>query len=51
MTVLGLLIPVSVGLGLVGLIAFLWALKHNQFDDLDGDQARILFDEKESPED
>ena len=50
MTVLGILIPVSIGLGLIGLLAFLWALKHNQYDDLEGDQARILFDEKEAPE-
>ncbi len=51
MTVLGILIPVSVGLGLVGLLAFLWALKNNQFEDLEGDQARMLFNEKDQPED
>ncbi|MCH8167269.1 MAG: cbb3-type cytochrome oxidase assembly protein CcoS [Proteobacteria bacterium] len=50
MTVLGILIPVSIGLGLIGLVAFLWTLKHNQYDDLEGDQARILFDEKDEPE-
>lgn len=50
MTVLGLLIPVSLGLGLIGLIAFLWALKSNQFEDLEGDAARILFDEKDEPD-
>ena len=50
MTVLGILIPVSIGLGLIGLLAFLWALRNNQFDDLEGDQARILFDEKDAPE-
>ena len=50
MTVLGLLIPVSIGLGLIGLVAFLWTLKHNQYDDLEGDQARILFDEKDHPD-
>jgi len=50
MTVLGILIPVSIGLGLIGLVAFLWTLKHNQYDDLEGDQARILFDEKDQPD-
>jgi cbb3-type cytochrome oxidase maturation protein len=50
MTVLGILIPVSIGLGLIGLLAFLWALRNNQYDDLEGDQARILFDEKDTPE-
>jgi len=49
-TVLGLLIPISVGLGLLGLVAFLWALKNNQYEDLEGDQSRILFDEKDSPD-
>jgi cbb3-type cytochrome oxidase maturation protein len=51
MTVLGILIPISITLGLIGLLAFLWALKNNQYDDLEGDQARILFDEKDAPED
>ena len=50
MTVLGILIPVSIGLGLIGLLAFLWTLKHDQYDDLEGDQARILFDEKDHPD-
>ncbi len=50
MTVLGLLIPVSIGLGLLGLVAFLWSLRHHQYDDIEGDQARILFNEKDSPE-
>ncbi|HSF95017.1 MAG TPA: cbb3-type cytochrome oxidase assembly protein CcoS [Thermohalobaculum sp.] len=51
MTVLGILIPISVGLGLLGLVAFLWALKNNQYEDLDGDQARVLFNEKDRPDD
>lgn len=40
-----LLIPVALGLGLVGLVGFLWALKSGQFDDLDGAANRILFDD------
>lgn len=36
------LIPVSIGLGLIGLTAFFWALRHNQYDDLEGAAARIL---------
>ncbi len=51
MNVLALLIPVSVGLGLLGLVAFLWSLRHNQYDDIEGDQARILFNEKDHPGD
>jgi cbb3-type cytochrome oxidase maturation protein len=36
MTVLIYLIPIAILLGLAGLIAFLWALKNKQFEDLDG---------------
>jgi cbb3-type cytochrome oxidase maturation protein len=45
MDVLALLIPAAVFLGLLGLAAFLWALKSGQFDDLDGAAERILFDD------
>lgn len=43
MNILALLIPVSVGLGLLGLVAFLWLLRHDQFEDLEGQANRILF--------
>ena len=49
MDVLLWLIPVAVSLGLIGLLAFLWALKSGQFDDLDGAAHRILFDDDEPP--
>ncbi|PCJ67988.1 MAG: cbb3-type cytochrome oxidase assembly protein CcoS [Rhodobiaceae bacterium] len=39
------LIPVALGLGLLGLGAFLWALKSGQYDDMEGAAERILFDE------
>jgi cbb3-type cytochrome oxidase maturation protein len=41
------LIPVALFLGLLGLAAFLWAMRSGQFDDLDGAAQRILFDEDE----
>lgn len=47
MTNLLMLIPVALILGLIGLLAFLWALKSGQFDDLDGAAHRILFDDDE----
>lgn len=50
MTVLGILIPVSLFLGGLGLAAFLWSLRSDQYEDLDGDQARILFNEKDRPD-
>ena len=49
MTVLLLLIPVSLGLGALGLAAFAFALKSGQFEDPDGSAARILEDRE--PED
>jgi len=39
------LIPIALFLGLLGLGAFMWALKSGQFDDLDGAAHRILFDD------
>ena len=45
-----ILIPASLILGGLGLAAFLWALRNNQYDDLEGDAARILFEEKDRPE-
>lgn len=52
MEVLLWLIPAALGLGVIGLAAFLWALKSGQFDDLDGAANRILFDdEDERPRD
>ena len=40
-----LLIPLALILGVLGLMGFLWALKHNQFDDMEGPAHRILDDE------
>jgi len=50
MEVLVYLIPIALLLGLLGLGAFLWALKSGQFDDLDGAAHRILLDD-DLPED
>ncbi|MBP1807245.1 cbb3-type cytochrome oxidase maturation protein [Rubellimicrobium aerolatum] len=38
------LVPVSLGLGLLGLGAFVWTLRHRQYEDPKGDAARILSD-------
>jgi len=45
MTVLVYLIPAALFLGLLGLGAFLWAMKSGQFEDLDGAAGRILYDD------
>jgi cbb3-type cytochrome oxidase maturation protein len=48
-----ILVPIALALGLAALVAFLWALRAGQYDDLDGAAGRILFDEelptKQSP--
>lgn len=45
MTVLAVLIPIALLLGLLGLAAFLWSLRAGQFEDLDGAAHRVLFDD------
>lgn len=45
MEVLAFLIPISLFLGGVGLVAFFWTVKSNQYDDPDGDRHRILSSE------
>ncbi|MDX1541747.1 MAG: cbb3-type cytochrome oxidase assembly protein CcoS [Geminicoccaceae bacterium] len=40
-----ILIPVALGLGFAGLLAFLWAVRSGQYEDLDGAAERILFDD------
>jgi cbb3-type cytochrome oxidase maturation protein len=45
--ILVVLIPVSLLLGLCGLLACIWTLRRGQYDDLEGDAARILLDDDE----
>lgn len=41
-----ILIPIALGLGIAGLLAFVWSLRNGQYDDLDGAAQRILEDDK-----
>lgn len=45
MTALAWLIPAALALGLLGLVAFLWALKSGQFEDLEGAGWRAIQDD------
>ncbi len=45
MQVLTYLIPISLILGAVGLVAFIYTVRSNQYDDPEGDSRRILSDE------
>lgn len=48
MTILYLLIPLSLILLGLAVWAFFWAVKNDQFDDLEGPAHRILFDEDDN---
>ncbi len=45
MEVLAYLIPISLLLGGIGLVAFIYTVRSNQYDDPEGDSRRILSDE------
>ena len=49
MSVILYLVPIAVGLGLIGLVAFLWSMKAGQYEDLDGAASRVLFDDDITP--
>lgn len=45
MSMLSFLIPISLGLGMLGLASCFWCLRNGQYDDVDGAAQRILYDE------
>ncbi|MEO9824510.1 MAG: cbb3-type cytochrome oxidase assembly protein CcoS [Paracoccaceae bacterium] len=45
MNVLVVLIPVSLLLGCIGLLAFIWTVQSDQYDDDQGNASRILLDD------
>jgi cbb3-type cytochrome oxidase maturation protein len=47
MTILLLLIPAALTIGGLGLAGFFWALRNGQFDDPEGNAARILIEDEE----
>jgi cbb3-type cytochrome oxidase maturation protein len=47
MMAIGVLVPLSIVMGIAGLLAFLWSLRTRQYEDLDGAAARILLDSDE----
>jgi cbb3-type cytochrome oxidase maturation protein len=42
---MNVLLPMALGLGLMGLFAFVWSLKNGQYEDLDGASVRMLSDD------
>ena len=51
MNILVILVPVSLVLSILGLLAFLWSISHRQYDDLEGDAWRILLDDEQFDDD
>lgn len=49
MTGLALLIPIALGMGLLGLLAFLWSMQGGQYEDLEGAANRILIEDEDAP--
>ena len=47
MNALAFLIPIALGLGLMGLAAFFWSMRDGQYDDMEGAANRILIDEED----
>lgn len=45
MNILVILVPLALGIGLLGLGAFFWAMRNNQFEDPEGSARRILSDD------
>lgn len=45
MQILAYLIPISLSLGALGLLAFIYTVKSGQYDDPEGNSRRILSDE------
>ncbi len=50
MTTIYILIPISIFLLLVAILCFNWAVKTQQYDDLDSPASQILFDDVDSRE-
>ena len=39
------LIPLMIGLGLIGVVIFIWSVRSGQYDDMEGDANRIIMDD------
>ncbi len=50
MTGLVFLIPIALGMGAFGLLAFFWAIRSGQYEDMDGAANRILTEDEENGE-
>ena len=49
MNIILYLIPIALMLGAIGLLAFFWAARNGQIEDLDGAPYHMLQDDEEKP--
>jgi len=47
MNIIIVLAPISLALALIGLAAFWWTFRNRQYEDPEGDAARVLYDHLE----
>tara|TARA_A100001015_G_C14856826_1_gene658682 strand:+ start:612 stop:755 length:144 start_codon:yes stop_codon:yes gene_type:complete len=45
MTVLVILIPIAIIISFLGVVGVIWSIKNHQFDDLQKESERILFED------
>ena len=50
MSALIVLVPITLAMGATGLAAFLWSMRSNQYEDLDGAAERILLEDNDEIE-
>lgn len=50
MEILFVLVPVSLIIVMIALLAFVWSVNTRQYEDLDKEAERILFDDPTNPE-
>ncbi len=50
MEILFVLVPVSVVIMLIALVAFMWSVQNDQYDDLEMEAERILLEETPQPD-
>lgn len=43
------MVPLALGMGFIGLMAFLWSMKAGQLEDLEGAAVRVLLDKEDRP--
>ncbi|MEO0370088.1 MAG: cbb3-type cytochrome oxidase assembly protein CcoS [Pseudomonadota bacterium] len=49
MNILVVLVPCSLILGLGALLAFIWTIRSRQYEDMEGDAARVLLEDGSGP--